>query len=172
MGASFLTLPWFLFTYLAEGRGDASIKGAEALMLVGRLALLIYVLLVFQQLLNKHYAFTGANKTISLFIQASTIQVAARLLALAVPELADAVALFGLIMLVIIGVIHLMFGIWLLYLPASLGGMHRPFCYLNIATGLAFASIVLLPVGMLTSTIADLMLGTILLQTARLPRLT
>jgi hypothetical protein len=169
MLSSLLTLPWFLFTYFIANRNDLATKLAEGSMLVGGLALLIYLLLTFQQLLNRRYAFNGADKTISLLIQASIIQTSAAILALAVPELKSAVGLFGLLMVVIVGVLHMMLGIWLLHLPASLGGMHRPYCWLNIVTGFSLATIMLLPLGMLTSAIADVMLATIFLQAARTP---
>jgi len=164
MTSALLTLPWFLFTYSIANRNDPAIRTAEASMLVGGLALLIYLLLTFQQLLHRRYAFHAADKTISLIIQATITQTANSLLALAVPELAGPVRTMGVILLVIVGILHMMFGIWLLQLPASLGGMHRPYCYLNIVTGFALATIVLLPLGMLTSCIADVMLGTIFLQ--------
>ena len=164
MASALLTLPWFLFTSNITNSQDPAIKTAEASMLVGGLALLIYLLLTFRQLLHHRYAFRHADKTISLLIQAAIVQVAAGLLSLAVPELAAAVRMFGIIMLVVGGILHMMFGIWLLQLPASLGGMHRPYCYLNIVTGFALGTIILFPLGMLTSSIADVMLGTIFLQ--------
>jgi hypothetical protein len=45
----------------------------------------------------------------------------------------------------------------LLKLPDDLGGMLKPFCYANMATGIFLASIVLIPLGILTSAISDLM---------------
>lgn len=166
MFSSLLTLPWFLFTYSLI-REDLTIKAAKAAMIVGRLALFAYLILIFQQLLNRRHSFHGADAVISLLIQASIIQASAAILGLAVPDLAAAVRLFGFIMVVILGILHVMFGIWLLHLPASLGGMHRPFCYLNVVTGGALVSILLLPLGILTSTVADIMLGTIFLHAAK-----
>jgi hypothetical protein len=166
MISALLTLPWFLFMLNVTNRNNPAIKAAEVSMLVAVLALLIYLLLTFLHLLHRRYAFHHADKTISLLIQASIIQTAASLLGLAIPELAAAVRMFVLIMVVIAGILHMMFGIWLLQLPASLGGMHRPYCYLNIVTGFALASIMLLPLGVLMSCIVDVMLGTIFLQAA------
>lgn len=168
MANALLTLPWVLFTLNIAGRDNPAIRTAKTSMLVGGVALLVYLLLSFQQLLHRRYAFRLADKTISLLIQASLVQTAASLLGLAIPELAVAVRMFGVVMMVIVGILHMMFGLWLLQLPASLGGMHRPYCYLNIVTGFAFATILLLPLGMLTSCIADVMLGTIFLQAADL----
>jgi len=166
MISALLTLPWLLFMLNIANRSDSAVKAAEASMLVAGLALLIYLLLTFQQLLHRRYAFHHADKTISLLIQAAIIQTAASLLGLAIPELAAAVRMFVLVMVVISGILHMMFGIWLLQLPASLGGMHHPYCYLNIVTGFALATIMLLPLGILTSCIVDVMLGTIFLQAA------
>ena len=164
MTSALLTLPWFMFTYTFADRNDSVIRAVEAAVLAGGLALFIYLLLTFRQLLHRRYAFHAADKTISLILQATITQTANSLLGLAIPELSAAVRVMGLIWLVIVGVLHMMFGVWLLQLPASLGGMHRPYCYLNIATGFAFATILLLPLGMLTGSIADVMLGTIFLQ--------
>ena len=167
MASSLLTLPWFLFTYSLVSKSDLPIKAAKAAMIIGRLALFAYLILIFQQLLNRRHSFHGADAVISLLIQASIIQASAAILGLAVPELAAAIQLFGFIMVVILGILHIMFGSWLLHLPASLGGMHRPFCYLNIVTGAALVSILLLPLGIFTSTVADIMLGTIFLHAAK-----
>jgi hypothetical protein len=166
MTSALLTLPWFLFTLNIANRNVPAIRATEASMQIGGAALLIYLLLTFQQLLHRRYAFRHADKTISLLIQAAIIQTAASLLGMAIPELAGAVRIFVFVMMVIAGILHMMFGIWLLQLPASLGGMHRPFCHLNIVTGFALATIVLLPLGMVTGSIADVMLGTIFLQAA------
>ena len=164
MASALMTLPWFMFTYTVADRNDPVIRAVEATVLVGGLALCIYLLLTFRQLLHRRYAFHAADKTISLIIQATITQTANSLLGLAIPELSAAVRMMGLVWLVIVGILHMMFGIWLLQLPASLGGMHRPYCYLNIVTGFAFATILLLPLGMMTGSIADVMLGTIFLQ--------
>ncbi len=83
VASSFLTLPWFLFTYPLADRHDLVFTAAKAGMMIGRLTLLIYLFLVFQQLLTKRYAFTGANVTISLLIQASIVHTSAVMLGLA-----------------------------------------------------------------------------------------
>jgi hypothetical protein len=164
MTSALLTLPWVIYTFNYAALNDTVVRFVEACMFSGGLALLIYLMITFRQLLNRRYAFHEADKTISLLIQASICQTAASLVGLAIPELAAAVKIYGLVMAVIVGILHMMFGIWLLQLPASLGGMHRPYCYLNIVTGFSLASIMLLPLGILTGCISDVMLGTIFLQ--------
>lgn len=164
MVSALLALPWFMFTSTSAFRSNPAMRSMEAGMLVGGLALLFYLLLTLQQLLHRRYVFHEADKTISLILQASATRTANSLLGLAIPELEVPVRMMGIILMVIVGILQMMFGIWLLQLPASLGGMHRPYCYLNIVTGFAVASILLLPFGMLTNCVADVMLGTIFLQ--------
>jgi hypothetical protein len=164
MASALLTLPWFLYTFNFTARSENAVRIGEGCMLTGGVATLIYLMVTFRQLLNRRYAFHHADKTISLLIQASICQTVAGLLGLAIPELADAVRIYGVVMVIIVGILHMMFGIWLLQLPGSLGGMHRPYCYLNIVTGFSLASIVLLPLGVVTGCISDVMLGTIFLH--------
>jgi hypothetical protein len=166
MANAILAIPWFLFTYHVGDRNDPVIRVAEASILIGSLALLVYLLVTFQQLLNRRYAFNHANKTISLIIQANVTLTANSLLGLAIPELGGPVRIMGFVLVVIAGILQMMFGIWLLQLPASLGGLHRPYCYCNMITGFALASVILLPLGMVTNCIADIMLGTIFMQAA------
>jgi len=66
--------------------------------------------------------------------------------------------------------VQLQFGYKLLKLPDDLGGMLKPFCYANMATGIFLSSIVLLPLGILASAISDLMLGTIFLSVSKSAR--
>ena len=166
ISSALLTLPWFLFTYSFAGKNILAAKVTEACLLVGGVVLYVYLMVTFQQLLNRRYAFRHADKVISLLIQAAVCQCAASLVGLVVPELEGAVRMYGYVIVIILGVLHMMFGIWLLQLSASLGGMHRPYCYLNIVTGFSLASILLVPLGMVTGCIGDVMLGTIFLQAA------
>jgi hypothetical protein len=69
-------------------------------------------------------------------------------------------------MIAAVGIGQIFLGLRLLRLPADLQGLQKPYCYLNIATGCFLASVYLFPVGILTGSIADVMLGTIFFQTA------
>jgi TctA family transporter len=48
--------------------------------------------------------------------------------------------------------------------------LHKPYCYLNIVTGVCTAMIILLPIGVLTSAVSDVMLGTIFFHAATEPK--
>lgn len=49
----------------------------------------------------------------------------------------------------------------------DLGGMLKPFCFSYIATGICLASVVLVLVGVVTSAISDLILGTLFFNLAK-----
>jgi hypothetical protein len=49
----------------------------------------------------------------------------------------------------------------------NLGGLLKPFCYLNMATGVCVASLMLILVGVVLSAISDLMLATIFFNIAK-----
>jgi hypothetical protein len=69
-------------------------------------------------------------------------------------------------MIVPLGLLQTILGYRLQKLPSELGGVLKPYCWLNMATGLFLASIILIPLGILTGAVTDIMLGTILFQEA------
>ena len=66
-----------------------------------------------------------------------------------------------IVVLVLLGIVQIEFGYKLLRLPNDLGGMLKPFCYANLATGILLATVVLVPLSIPVSALSDLMLGTI-----------
>ena len=71
---------------------------------------------------------------------------------------------FGLLQglaLIPFGIIFIVFAIKLLRLPDNLFGLLKPFSYTSIATGFCFATIFLIPLGLVASTIADMILAII-----------
>ena len=92
------------------------------------------------------------------------------MLGMALPSLESAVGVFGIFMVMVLGILQIAFGVRLLRLPDDLGGLHKPYCYLNIVTGACLTSIILIPVGMLAGAVSDVMLGTIFFQIASTER--
>jgi hypothetical protein len=69
--------------------------------------------------------------------------------------------------MVFAGIVQIQLGFKLLKLENNLGGLLKPFCYMNMATGICVASIVLILVGAVVSAISDLMLATIFFNVAK-----
>ena len=91
---------------------------------------------------------------------------AVSLIGLVLPEMESALGVFGIAMVVVVGILQIVFGLRLRQLPDTLRGLHKPYCYLNIITGGCLVAFVLIPMGILTGAIADVMLGTIFFQAA------
>jgi hypothetical protein len=89
------------------------------------------------------------------------------LLGTAIPEFEEVIAQVLILVVIALGILQARFGSLLLSLPDELGGLRRPYAYLNIVTGICLASIVLVPIAIVSGAIADVMLGTIFLQSAR-----
>lgn len=166
MFSALLTIPWFILAFfLAENR-TLPVKAAEAAMLVLSTVLGVYLLVTLQRLLNRRYAFFEANRPLQLIIKINIVTAAVTILGFAVPALEAGLAVFGLIVVVALGGLQIYFGMRLLRFPETLQGLHKPYCYLNIATGICLASLILLPLGVLSGAVADVMLGTIFFQAA------
>ena len=166
MTSALLTIPWLILSLALAGSKGVMLKGVEAVMLAAGAALTVYLLLTLQRLLHEGYRFTRADPPLRLLIRVNIIAAGVSILGLAIPTLESSLSTFGLVVVVILGILQIFFGIRLLRLSADFQGLWKPYCYLNIVTGVCLAVIVLVPVGMITGAIADVMLGTIFFQVA------
>lgn len=166
MASAVLAIPWFIFTFYLAEKGGVPAKTAEAAMLVVGTALTVYLLVVLQRLLHEQYGFREADLPIRLLIKANVVSSAVSLLGLVLTELESAIGVFGIVMVVLVGILQAFFGIRLLRLSDTLRGLQKPYCYLNIVTGICVAAIIAIPLGMITGAVADVMLCTIFFQAA------
>ncbi len=166
MTSALVTIPWLILSFLLD-KNEVWVKVAEGALLVGSTALFVYTFLTLRGLLHRH-AFSATDRPIALLIQANVVATVVNLLALVSPSLADGAGVIGIGLVVAIGVFHVLFGLRLFQFPDDLGGLHRPYCYLNMITGICLAALVLLPVGILSSAVADVMLGTVFFRAAGL----
>ena len=166
MTSAILTIPWLIMALAVAGEKGMMVKGVEAAMLAAGTALTVYLLATLQRLLREGCRFTDADPPLRLLIRVNIIAAGVSVLALAVPTLETSLDMFGLVVVVILGIAQIILGIRLLGLSADFQGLWRPYCSLNIATGFCLATIILVPVGMITGAIADVMLGTIFFQVA------
>ena len=166
MVSALLTIPWFILTFLFAETKGATFKTAETAMVVASTALTIFLLLTLQQLLNRRYGFHEADVPLRLMVKVNLVAAVITVLSLAIPALEPALGGFGILVVLALGGLQIFFGVRLLQFPDNLQGLHKPYCYLNIAAGICLASLLLLPLGILLGAVADVMLGTIFLQAA------
>ena len=159
-----LTIPWFIMTFLLSERTGLWSRLTDASMLLVSTGICIFTLLTFRALLNWRYAFHATDRFIEWQIKVNVVATAVSILGMVVPSIAESAGMVGIVLVILLGVIQLVFGLRLQQLSADLNGLRRPYSYLNIITGFCLATIVLVPLGMLTSAISDIMLGTIFFQ--------
>lgn len=170
MASAFLSLPLVYLSFTLEGRTDAYANGIQTFIQAAGTLIFIAIVSYLKRLLNSRFAFHATNKSIELMIMASMVTGMLTIGMFSFPTLKESLSSAVIVILVLLGIVQAQFGFKLLALPNDLGGMHKPFCYANMVTGIALASVVLIPVSILTSAISDLMLGTIFFNMAKLAK--
>jgi hypothetical protein len=172
MASAFASIPLTYFSFQLDGSADSGATGIlVGIQLVGMI-LYVAIALFLRRLLNARFTFHDTDRSIDLMI---VLNVAASVIAVVATCLShvkekEALEIAALAIVAFQGLVQVRFGVRLLRLQDSLDGMLKPFCYLNMATGICMASVVLMLVGVLVSSISDLMLGTIFFYIARLVR--
>lgn len=168
MVSAFLTLPLAYLSFKLEGRTDASANGIQTFIQTSGTLLFVTILLYLKKLLNSIFKFYDSDKSIGLMIMASMVTGAVTIGIFSFPTLKESLASVVIVILAILGIVQVQFGYKLLKLPNDLGGMLKPFCYANMITGILLATVLLMPLSILTSAISDLMLGTIFFNISKL----
>lgn len=170
MASAFASIPLTYASFRLDGGADPVTNAIQiAIQLVG-MALFAAITLLFRRLLNARFGFHDADRSIDLMVMANVVASIASVVALCFPQWKEMLGGASLVIVVFQGIVQVRFGLRLLRLQDDLDGMLRPFCYLNVATGVCIASLVLIVVGVVVSAIADLMLGTIFFHIAKLER--
>jgi len=166
MASAFLTLPLVYLSVILEGRTDTDAVAILTLIQACGTLLFIAIVLYLKRFLHARFNFHLTDRNLDLLILASVATGGLFVSGLYYPPLKETVGTVALAVLILQGIIQMQFGYRLLKLPDSLGGMLKPFCYANMATGIFLASVVLIPLAILVSAISDLMLGTIFFNMA------
>lgn len=167
MASAVLTLPMFLYSLQLEGRHDESARTMQ--LLLQGIGTLIFVALTttLRGFLGRNCAFGKAGAIILALIILNLVYAAASSVLLFNPEMGDRLQPVLAALVILLGIAQAGLGMRLFALDNDLGGMKRPYCWLNIATGVCLASLLLIPLGIITSAVGDVMLGTIFFQEAR-----
>jgi hypothetical protein len=120
--------------------------------------------------INSFFKFHNTDRNLELMIAANIVVTVLTLAAIYFSQLKESIEYAVLVIIVAQGIVQTQFGYKLLKLPNDLGGMLKPFCYANMATGIVMATVVLIPLGIVASAVSDLMLGTIFLNMGKLVR--
>ncbi len=139
----------------------------ETILSMGALILYVYILIMLRRLLNEMANFNKVDKYITLLIWFNVIVTVIGVMALPVTELQVIIGVAVLLLLIPLGIIYVVVGVKLLHCEDDLFGYLKPYSYLTIATGVMIAVIVLVPFGIITSIIADVILALIFFKAAK-----
>jgi hypothetical protein len=167
MASAFLTLPLVYLSYRLDSRLDVTSTLIEAAIQLFGVMLFVAITRYLKKFLDALFNFHDVDRAIDLMIIANVIAGILTIIGLYFTHLKEASGYAVMVILVAQGLVQAQFGYKLLRLPYGLGGILKPFCYANIATGILIATIVLIPIGIVASALSDLMLGTIFLNTAQ-----
>lgn len=170
MSSAFLTLPLVYVSYKLDNKVDLTATVIQTIITVSGVVLFTIIVLYLKKFINSFFKFHSTDRNLELMIVANIVVSVLTLVVIYFPQWKESTEYVVLAVVVAQGVVQTQFGYKLLKLPNDLGGMLKPFCYANMATGILMASIVLIPLGIVVSAISDLMLGTIFLNMGKLVR--
>ena len=154
---------------MQEPEAGFAARLAGALLSCVASALCVYIMITLRDLLGERYNFHEVDGIISMLVYVNVAFSALELLSSVSSAATDVVGVISLFVIVFVGIVCIVFGIKLLRLGDDLYGMRQPFSYLSIATGFCFATVFLMPAGLLTSSIADVVLAIIFFRAVDAP---
>ncbi|WP_243371459.1 hypothetical protein [Geotalea sp. SG265] len=163
-----VTVPLFLFSLILALDDSYSARVAQAVTTLISTLLFIYVMLTLLDYLNGSYDFHAVDKPVKVLLWINIIVTVMGTLGLLSRQLQEVDAPFAMLLMVPSGAAQAAFGYRLLRLPDPLGGKLKPFCILNLISGISLAVVVAIPLGLLTSVASDFILGRIFLEAARM----
>ena len=153
------TFPILIISFVVSGGG----RPASSILSFISLGLFVYIFHSLRRLLNEEYDFHLVDSYINFLIW---VNVGGTVISAVATQPDAAFAILTLIALVTLGIVTIVFAITLMKLEDQLAGLLKPFCYLCIAQGVCMASIILIPLGLLASVAADVLLALIFFRAA------
>ena len=167
MFSAVTTIPFLLFSLTMSGRKDIEAGISHLFLLVASVIIFTAVSIALCSFLKRNHGFTGVHLIIAAMILLNIVYSFVSGAALVNPGLAAQISSIEIGLVILLGIIQIGFGLRLFTLQANLGGMKRPYCFINIATGICLCSIVLVPIGIIFGAVADVMLATIFFHEAK-----
>ena len=167
MTSAFVSIPMAYLAFKLEGRTDAGGTLILVIMQAAGTVLFVAITLFLKRFLNCLFRFHDTDKSIDLMIMANVVAGIFVVGGMYFSQTKETAGIAALVMMVFQGIVQIQFGNKLLKLENNLEGLLKPFCYLNMATGICVASVVLILVGVVASAVSDLMLATIFFNVSK-----
>lgn len=161
-----VTIPLVVISVFLVAIGGAGGKIIQAALTLASLGLFVYIFWSLRNLLNSRFQFHDVDTYISALIWGNVVISILSVLSLVGGGLEIAVNLLSIVALIPFGIVLIVFAIRILRLSDDLSGFLKPFSYTSIATGVCFATIILIPLGLIASAASDVILGMIFFRAA------
>jgi hypothetical protein len=167
LASGVLTVPLVLFELATATAEQRLVSDVLALLQTG---LAVYLFVTFRELLHDRFGFFEADGAIGFLIAASVVVFGFSLLRHLpkTPTLETLLGVASTLAAAMLGVGSVVFALRLLRLPQRPRQL-RLFAFTNVALGVCLASIVLLPLAIVMSVAADVLMGLIFFEAARRP---
>ncbi len=153
-----------------KGVFSAPFAGVFLLISVAQSLMVIYAFYRFKGYLNEQHRFHGTDLLITIIVVGAivitTIGVFARVTfwAGAPDPVRFTFIAFMVVVGIPLGILSVIFGIKLLELKDSSVALMKPYAWLNIVAGALFATFILAPIGLLVSSVGDVLMGLMMLR--------
>jgi len=162
-----ITIPVMMISLGLHDESGTDTKMIEMVLTIISLGFLIYILWTLRDLLNIRYRFYDVDTLITILIWGNGTLTALSILSLWSPEWERAFGILSMITLIPFGILAIAFAIRLLRLTDHLSNLLKPFCYIQIGSGVCYITIILLPLGIIVGVVADVVLGIIFFKEAK-----
>lgn len=152
---------------LAHDAGQArGVLAPAAVFLFLKTGLGAYATWRFRDYLAERFDFHGVDRLVLLMIGGGIGLALAVTVARLLPEAADSAVTMSVLLLLglTLGAATMLFGYRLLSVDGEIGGLKRPFAYLNIAMPLCFVTVLLAPLGLLMMAASLVLMAMILFR--------
>jgi len=161
--SAFVTFIVFVMTL----KNVTEAKAIKVLLILISVGSFVYVFLSLRKMLNIRFEFHDVDTLISVLIGSNVVLSALNIVSLGYSELESILSGFFVVAFILFAILYIIFAIRMLRLTDNLYGLLKPFSYTSIATGICFASIIMIPFGLIASSVSDIILGIIFFRAAQ-----
>ena len=144
-------------------------RGVSDLLSLVSYGIAMYLYATLRHLFETRYGSRDFSRLLQTFIYLCAFLAACTAFGVLSAKIQLLVGLLSVLALVAFGIMSILFGFRLLRQNFELSGMRKPYAYTGIAVGICYASILLLPIGLLISVANDIIAALIFFGAARPP---
>ncbi|MBM4128558.1 MAG: hypothetical protein FJ243_00395 [Nitrospira sp.] len=143
-----------------------SSRDIKTVMTIISMVLFCYLFSTLRKLLNLRFSFHEVDFYISVLIWGYVVICFLSIYSFGAGEGETALTNFLTVTSIVFEIFIIIFSIKMLRFPGNLYGLLKPFCYTMIAAGICLISLILIPLGLIASAAADIILGMIFFRAA------